>query len=293
VPRAEPVYRCGMHRPALVAIALSVVACKPQLSKEQRAEVNKTVEEAKKTALEREKERQEAITTAKGKITSRKDLGACKHEFSTSMLEHKEDAFGKKTPLNPFFFEVMLDIDRVNLIKTPDDAATKKGAGLSNFDRDARSLDSDNEPSAVNRAKDLMKAWEPELDVIVDKFIAPKVAGDKTFDSGIAMGRAYVYSYADKKIVCASVFLVENSDSVTVELLPSGGLAPGQAENLETDLYAQAIVGAKKNLAMAGPIEAEDVEPVASASGAKPKTPPKSVPSAAPSLTPKKVRVLE
>lgn len=281
---------------ALASLAL-FVACKPTLSKQEKEELAKLQATAKEQAKTFDQQRRDAITAAQGKIEPRKDLGACPVEISTSLLE-PSSAYGSRHAENESGVQISLEVLGI-WAGSPDELATKPGSMLKKFDLETSYLG--DEPSALKRMHEAADTpWKPELVVLIDKKISPKITDDKTFEGGIALGRAYVYSFTDKAIVCAARFLAENSETVTVTMIDATHVAPGSIASLEGDLLTQSVLAAKKALFKAGPpdpkaaLDDDDDAPApsSSAKAGKGKAPPAA--TALPALpAPKKRKILE
>jgi hypothetical protein len=248
-----PWYRHRVKRALLLAaVALLSAACEPTLSSEQKAELQKTLAEARSRAEALEKERREAFHAAKGTVAPRPDLGPCPYDKQLPLLD-----FTKGPPVPESIMDDLLVLDRVGFVRG-DEIDKKPGPNAKMLATDLSLLERATDPGALTRAKALLAPswWTTDLIILIDKKIVPKLSENKeSFESGAILGRAYLYRFESKKIECAGVFVAENSDLVKVEVpADRPNKAPaGAMSNIEADLIAQAVKAGKKALVRAGP----------------------------------------
>jgi hypothetical protein len=89
--------------------------------------------------------------------------------------------------------------------------------------------------------------WTHDLVVVVDERVDPESAGEGKYRSGRILGRAYLWSYGERAIVCAADVAAESSESVHLR----EGLQ--STSYLKGDLHGNAVAAAKKALFRVGP----------------------------------------
>jgi hypothetical protein len=93
------------------------------------------------------------------------------------------------------------------------------------------------------------EGWGWELIVVADKYLAPKITSESEFRPGLVVGRAFVYSFVEERMVCAARVLAENSDLHR----PSGIKTDGGSDwTLDFDLENEAYRAAVKALYAVG-----------------------------------------
>lgn len=93
------------------------------------------------------------------------------------------------------------------------------------------------------------QAFPWEVVVVIMEKIEPRLLDAKTFAGGLLSGRAYLYSYLEDSVICASSFVVGSSDR-----LRKYGDDPKAAHDLlMRDLENEAMRAAATTLSKAGP----------------------------------------
>jgi hypothetical protein len=228
-------------RRALVVVGFGLGACKPDDA--TPPDYPAAVAEARKTGVELDQERRDALGKAAGTIVARPDLGRCPVDVKLPGLQFKA--------IMPNQVKISMHTAKPGLdVIAASEVATSKGPTLGYqairldiLGGDARR----GEPGVVAKARELgTREWfDVDLVVVVDSRTDPEIVGNGMFKSGELVGHAYLWSYKEHAILCVATVNVESSDRVDV--------AGGSPEYLRGDLDAQAILQAKARLMRAGP----------------------------------------
>ena len=62
--------------------------------------------------------------------------------------------------------------------------------------------------------------WGWELNIVADAYNRPSYSDDKSFKSGTVLGRAYLYSFPNGRILCSGDVVAQNRKSITLEIEP-------------------------------------------------------------------------
>lgn len=108
----------------------------------------------------------------------------------------------------------------------------------------------------VARARALIEQpLSPDLLIEIRNFDVPEPRDEKTFSGGLALGRAYLWSNADRRFVCGGNVMAESSSTVLVwrtRRKPADGGSSsddsGDRPYLNLNLYMNLIEAAKKSL---------------------------------------------
>jgi hypothetical protein len=241
------------RRPGLLAplslLLLGLTACKsPAKAAAESAERMAALAEARAQASEMDKARTAAIIGARGKIVPHEELGKCPVDISVP---------SPGGPTSRIALNILFTIQSVAAVDA-ENLATERGSAFKNFINDverAERSDSDTPPNTAS-----LLDFRPELVLVIDHKTDAKMGEGKTFDGGVLLGRAYLYDYRQKAIICAATVLAENSDSV--QITRSFG---DSKDALEGDLIIQALNVAKARLVKAGPVVEATIEPLSSA----------------------------
>lgn len=232
-------------------LSASPLGCKehPRLSPEEQAETQRLLGEARALGEKLDAERRAALATAKGKVVPRRDLGPCP-------IEIRVPAGGEYGVSN--MIDVLLRNNRLDVVPAAQ-IATEPGPSKKTLDADLVSVDGTEKASPETLTRVRVHAmpswWTHDMVIVVDEKIPPKTTGDDSFEGGMLRGRAYVWSYKDKAIVCAGDVVAENSKNIKVMTSPTdpSHIPPGTLSHLDGDLTSQAVIAAQKSLFRAGP----------------------------------------
>jgi len=104
------------------------------------------------------------------------------------------------------------------------------------------------EKSVLDRALDFSNSPN-DFQLIIDREIEGQVGDEKTFKSGLLVGRLYVWDHVLAAVVCAARVAATNSDELNWHSRPG----VSEAAIIKSDLRAQALAQAKERLFVAGP----------------------------------------
>lgn len=227
------------------------------MSDQERLRLRGEVDKAQARATELDGDRLGAVSVAEVKLVPRPDLGPCPIAFPSAVLDLVLAGDTRGSPRHRLGLDSTLAASHITYQdKTGWGSTLPRGVGLARFSGVASAIagDKDPDPAAFAQLERALQPseWGPELAVVVEKKAAPSVAvrTRKEFEGGAVLGRAFVYDYAAKAVVCASAFTASNSDNVTVRM-EKGKVVDGS--ELEIDLALQAVAAARKQLFKAGP----------------------------------------
>lgn len=217
-------------------------------------------EDVKKTRADVEADdtaRRAALAVAKTTVFARPDKGPCAVPFHT--IAGTKSPLGLSTPtLSHYdiprwtadgggaidrFPDELLGIESIG-IAYDDEVTVKPGPRKIRFDSDTKS------GTISKLSLDLYadpKHHEHDFQLVIDKEVAGKVDNEESFTPGYLLGRFYVWSRTEKKIVCAAPILATNSETLHFRT--------GDAKLtslIASDLREQAIAQAKERLSVVG-----------------------------------------
>ena len=217
-----------------------------------------------------DKARREAIGKAKDTIVPRPDLGPCpvRYEPMAAMkrptIVKPESRSGYDVPkwdpkrpndLMGNFADDLVAIERIG-ISYAEEADQKPGPHWFRFESDVRFRP---EKSGIDRVLDFTS--DPnDFQLVIDREIEGKVGSGETFESGLLIGRLYVWDHQKVGIVCAARIAAANSDELNFHTQPGASGQEKLASLLKSDLREQALAQAKPRLYVAGPPISEDVD---------------------------------
>jgi hypothetical protein len=264
---------------ALAVLLLLAPGCRnPFGEPPERAEIERLVAETRTKMDELERHRKTELPKALATLVPRPDLGRCPIEVADPI---GGPAQNEAVPgLAPEHVQFLRDnaIDRMKqrfAVRAPEEVAGAPSpfidATRSELDLIANVIDpragftaSLDWPAELEKARRLAakESWDYDIVVVAEereppKLLAPK-PGDRSFSfvEGKLRGRAYLYSYAEGKVLCAASVEATSSDDVraSIPLLdPSRPADATMATKLAEDLEANAMSAAARGMVLAGP----------------------------------------
>ena len=240
---------------AILVTAIALSSCKEDppivIPQAEREEATKALDEARKYVDAAESQRREALGLAIATLVPRTDLGTCPikvpfvgSEAVLGKTDHDLPADWRTTRANQ-----MSVVSRAQA-KATEGALYKYSISMLDFERQ-RLEEPPREPTV---GKDVAKwaryyggkeSWTWEMTIVANLRVDPKKASEGKFGSGLIVGRAFVYDFVQKKVVCAAEVRAQNSE------LLYGGAA--EEFSLKFDLENEAYRAAARALVMAGP----------------------------------------
>lgn len=210
-----------------------------------------------------DKARREAFAKAKDTTVPRTDLGVCPARYeplaamkspsimpSESRSGYDVAKWDPKAP-NDFmtrFADELVAIERIGISYAEE--REKPGPNWFRFESDVRSANV--AKSTIDRATDFSRDPE-DYQLIIDHEIEGKIGKEETFESGLLVGRFYVWDHQKGAITCAARVAATSSDKLNFRVEPGSSGAEKLARIIRSDLRAQALAQAKGRLFVAGP----------------------------------------
>ncbi len=228
-----------------------------------------------------DKARRDAIGKATTTVVPRPDLGPCQVRYEPLAAMKKptigaKEAFAgydvpKWEPSKPAgilgrFEDELVAIEDIG-ISYAEEASQKPGPRWFRFESTARGANV--EKSDIDRAIDISRS-PVDYQLVIDKEIDGKPARGEGFESGILIGRVYIWDHEKAAIVCAARVAATSSDELDFRVESGTSGQEKLARILKSDLRERALAQAKDRLYVAGPILPSDgpADPLLRDSGA-------------------------
>jgi len=230
--------------PLLFAIVLaggceSPGSGKPQPNAQERAQVDAVAKQIREFGVKAEEGRRLALSAAL-RAPMPEPSGPCPIKVPVPASEHPLG--GGEGDLPPDWRDMRAD--QMTLV-SPEQARTADGKRWTTLQDSVKFWQQDGRFSEWMTDYAGPKGWRWELTVVADERREPKAVSKEEFQSGLVVGRAFLYSFADERIVCAGPVKAQSS-----ELLRTSGvrMPSGTDFNLAFDLENEAYRAAARSL---------------------------------------------